>query len=122
MRDFRQKEKKEEKKSPLNKSSRNEPCLPGCNTSSTVGSADPRNMAALTQFISNATRTFWPWLCCTGFFVAVFSQTVTINKTTMCGRSGHRRDITPGQARLVTARFVLRQLPFFFLFGGSPSL
>ena len=43
------------------------------------------------------------------------------NKTTMGGRSGHRRDIKPGQARLVTARFVLRQL-LFFLFGGSPSL
>jgi len=24
-------------------------------------------------------------------------QTVTINKTTMGGQSGHRRDITPGQ-------------------------
>jgi len=32
----------------------------------------------------------------------------------MGGRSGHRRDITPGQGRLVTARFVLRQLLFFF--------
>ena len=40
---------------------------------------------------------------------------MTINKTTIGGRSGHRRDITPGQARLVTARFVLRQLLFFFL-------
>ena len=46
----------------------------------------------------------------------VFSPlTVIINKTTMGDRSGHRRDITPGQARLVTARFVLRQLHFFFL-------
>jgi len=33
----------------------------------------------------------------------------------MGGRSGHRRDNTPGQARLVTTRFVLRQLLFFFL-------
>jgi len=33
----------------------------------------------------------------------------------MGGRSGLRRDITPGQARLVTARFVLRQLLYFFL-------
>jgi len=40
---------------------------------------------------------------------------VIINKTTMGSRSGHRRDITPGQARLVTARFVLRQPLFFFL-------
>jgi len=33
----------------------------------------------------------------------------------MGGLSGHRRDITPGQARLVTARFVLRRLFFSFL-------
>jgi len=43
------------------------------------------------------------------------SRKSSINKTTMGGRSGHRRDITPGQARLVTALFVLRQLLFFFL-------
>ena len=40
---------------------------------------------------------------------------MTINKSTMGGRSGHRRGITPGQARLVTARFVLRKLLFSFL-------
>jgi len=55
MRDFPQKEKK---KLPQNKPSRDEPCLPRCNTSSMVGSADPRNMAALTQFISSAMRIF----------------------------------------------------------------
>jgi len=49
MGDFRQKEKK---KLPHNKPSRDEPCLSRCNTSSMVLSADPRNMAALTQFIS----------------------------------------------------------------------
>jgi len=65
MRDFRQKEKK---KLPQNKPSCDEPCLPRCNTSSMVGSADPRNMAALTQFISSAMRTFWPWLRCVFFF------------------------------------------------------
>ena len=37
----------------------------------------------------------------------------------MSGRSGHRRDITPGQARLVTARFVLRQLLFFSVWRKS---
>ena len=69
IRDFHQKEKK---KLPQNKPSRNEPCLPGC-TQSTVGSANPRNIAAWTQFISSAMRTFWPWLCCTCFFFVVFS-------------------------------------------------
>ena len=71
MRDFRQKEKK--RKLPQKKPSRDEPCLRRCNTSSMVGSADPRNMAALTQFISSAMRTFWPRLCCTCFcsFVVV---------------------------------------------------
>jgi len=69
LRDFRQKEKK---KLPQNTPSRDEPCLPRCNTSSMVGSADQRNMAALTQFISSAVRNFWPRLCCTCFFV-VFS-------------------------------------------------
>ena len=114
MRDLRQKEKK--KKLPQNKPSRDEPCLPRCNTSSMVGSADPRSMAALTQFICSAMRTFWPRLCCMCFFVIVFFllKPWKFNKTTMGGRSGHRRDITPGQARLVTARFVLRQLLFSF--------
>ena len=111
MRDFRQKEKKN---LPQNKPSRDEPCLPRCNTSSTVVSADPRNMAALTQFISSAMRSFWPWLCCTCFCCCFFSLNRD-NKTTKGGRSGCRRDITSGQARLVTARFVLRQLLFFFL-------
>jgi len=111
MRNFRQKEKK---KLPQNKPSRDEPCLPRCNTSSMVGSADPRNMAALTQFISRAMRTFWPWLCCTCFLLFFSPQTVKINKSTMGGRSGHRRNITSGQARLVTARFVLRKLLFFW--------
>jgi len=50
--------KKKEKKKSQNKPSRDEPCLPRCNTSSMVVSADPRNMAALTQFISSAMRTF----------------------------------------------------------------
>jgi len=38
----------------------------------------------------------------------------------MGGRSGHRRGIAPGQARLVTARFVLRQLLFFFFSAEVP--
>jgi len=114
--DFSQKEKK---KLPQNKPSRDEPCLPRCNTSTMVGSADPRNMAALTQFISSAMRTFWPRLCCTWFFVVFSPQTVTINKATMGGRSGQTRD-TPGQAKLSTARFVLRQLLFFFLLAEVP--
>ena len=69
MRDFRQ---KETNKLPQNKLSRDEPCLARCNTSSMVVSADPRNMAALTQFISSAMRTFWPWLCCTCFLLLFF--------------------------------------------------
>jgi len=113
MRDLRQKEKK---KLPQNKPSRDELCLPRCSTSSMVGSADSRSMAALTQFISSAMRTFWPWLCCMCFFVIFFLlKPWKFIKTTMGGRSGHRRDITPGQARLVTSWFVLRQLLFFFL-------
>jgi len=69
-RDFRQKEKM---KLPQNKPSRDESSLPRCNTSSMVGSADPRNMVALTQFISSAMRTFWAWLCCTClFFLLLF--------------------------------------------------
>ena len=65
--------KKKKKKLLQNKPSRDEPCLPRYNTSSMVVSADARNMAAFTQFISSAMRTFWPWLCCTCFFVVVFS-------------------------------------------------
>ena len=38
----------------------------------------------------------------------------------MGGRSSHRRDIKPEQARLVTARFVLRQLLFFFFLAEVP--
>jgi len=60
---------KRKKKSPQNKPSRNEPSLPGCNTSSMVGSVDPRNMAALTHFIKSAMRTLWPLLCCACFFL-----------------------------------------------------
>jgi len=75
MRDLSQKEKK---KLPQNKPSRDEPCLPRCSTSSMVGSADPRNMAALTQFISSAMRAFWPRLCYTWFFDVFLSpETVT---------------------------------------------
>jgi len=55
MGDFGQKEKK---KMPQNKPGRAEPCLPRCNTSSMVGSADPRNVATLIKFISSAMRTF----------------------------------------------------------------
>jgi len=83
MRDFRPKEKK---KLPQNKPSRDEPCLPRCNISSMVGSADPRNMAALTQFISSAMRTFWPRLCYTCFFVAVFSSLNRENEQIKHGR------------------------------------
>jgi len=112
---LRQKEKK--KKLPQNKLTVTSPACPGLIPRPWLDQPDPRNMAALTQFISSAMRAFWPWLCCTCFFFR--PETVTINKTTMGGRSGHRRDITPGQATLVTARFVLRQL-LFFLFGRSP--
>jgi len=64
MGDFRQKEKK---KLPQNEPSRDEFSLSRCNTSSMFGSADPRNMAALTQFLSSAMRTFWARLCCMRF-------------------------------------------------------
>jgi len=111
MRDFRQKEKKN--KLPQNKPSRDEPCLTRCNTSSMVGSADPRNMAALTQYYStSAVCVFFG----RGYVVSVFLLFFSLNrdnKKTMGSRSGHRRDIKPGQARLVTARFVLRQLLLF---------
>jgi len=80
MRDFRQKEKQ---KLPQSKLSCDEPCLARSYTSSMVGSAEPRNMAALTQFISSAMGTFWPWLCCA--FFSPSPQTMTINKTTMGG-------------------------------------
>jgi len=52
---------KRKKNWPQNKPSHDEPCLSLGYASSMVGSADPTNMVALTQFISSAMRTFWPW-------------------------------------------------------------
>jgi len=118
MRDFRQKEKK---KLPQNKVSRDEPCLPRCNTSSTVGSAEPRNMAALTQFISSAMGTFWPWLCCTCLLLLFFplKQWQLTNNHGRLIRLKTRYYTRAGKARHGSVCF---EATSFILFGGSPSL
>jgi len=112
MRDFRQKEKKE---LPQNKPSRDESSLPRCNISSMAGSAAhgcfvnchglrrKKNTYNITKAKNYALHCWW-----------------TVLESPCSLDPKHGRGITPGQAGLVTARFVLSQL-LFFLFCGSPS-
>ena len=111
---------KRKKRLPQNKPSRDEPCLSRCNTSSMVVSADPRNMAALTQFISSAMRVFWPWLCCTCFFVVVFSPITVTTKQPWAADPAIDEILDRG--RLDSSRFGLFWGNFFSFWRKSLSV
>jgi len=107
---------------PQNKPSRDESCLSRCNTWSMVGSADPRNMAALTQFISSAMRIFGRGYGVCVFCCCFFSILKPWKITNQPWAADSTIDEILHRGRLDSSRLGLFWGFFFFPFGESPSI